>query len=69
MEGKSISFCSPLTLATLWSVEIIAAIICHNDELSLSLSWLDYLLTDSEVLTYLQKLTKSFSKFILFPFS
>ena len=29
--------------------DMYAAIICHNDELSLSLSWLDCLLTDSEV--------------------
>ena len=52
------------------AVETSVAIICHNDELSSSLRWLDCLLTDSEVfLSYLQKLTKYFSKFLLFPFS
>ena len=31
------------------AAETRAAIICHNDELSSSLGWLDCLLTDSEV--------------------
>ena len=31
------------------AVETSVAIICHNDELSSSLRWLDCLLTDSEV--------------------
>ena len=44
--------------------KIFAAIICHNDELSLSsLDLIEVFLSD------LQKSAKSFSKSILFPFS
>ena len=46
-----------------------AAIICHNDELSLSMSWLDCLLTDSEDFILFSEINQIFSKFILFPFS
>ena len=43
---------------------IFVTIMCRNDELSWFLS-----LQIQNILSYLQKIAKSFSKFLLFPFS
>ena len=42
---------------------------CRCDELSSILSWVDCLLTDSEVFILFSEIAESFSKFLLFPFS
>ena len=59
-----------------WVVEnkCFESIICCNDELSSTMSWVGCLLKDSvsefqSFLSYLQKIAKSFSKFLSFPFS
>ena len=53
-----------------WSCHLrlvsIESIICRNDDLSWTMSWVGCLLN---FLSYLQKIAKHFSKFLLFPFS
>ena len=44
------------------------AIMCRNDELSSTISWVGCLVKIQSSLSYLQKIAKSFSKFLLIPF-
>ena len=49
------------------AVETSVAIICHNDELSSSLGWLDCLLTDSEVFILSAEISQLLLKIYFIP--
>ena len=50
-------------------VKPCVTIMCHNDEFSYTMIWVNCLLKDSEFFILFAENSQSFSKFPLFPFS